>query len=555
MAKKLGQILVNNNYITEDELQKALKEQEGTGKKLGQVLRDLDLMSSDDLIEVLEYQLGVSHVRISDFNPDPELADLIPENMARRYQTVPLELTNDQLKVAMADPTNLMAVDDLKMLSGFKIVPHIATAEDIAQALDVLYSGEDDVEEVFESLSSAQSEDEDGFEPDELKEMVEDAPIVRLTNMIINESIKLGASDIHIEPQEDEVRVRYRVDGVLQEGMSAPKHSQAALISRLKIVANLDITKRRIPQDGRVTISKKGMEIDMRVSTLPTINGEKVVIRLLNKDEKLMDINNLGFSATNYKKFAQLISQPHGIILATGPTGSGKSTTLFAALNKLNTLEKNIVTIEDPVEFQIKGINQVQAKSEVGRGFAETLRSILRQDPDIIMVGEIRDKETAQIAIRAALTGHLVLSTLHTNDAVSSITRLIDMGIPSYLVASTVKGVIAQRLVRRLCKKCSELYTPEPEEKEALDLNKNMELKRAGDGCTRCNNSAYKGRIALQEILVMDQVIKKMVLNDKDDQEIKNTAINRGMVTLKDDGKEKIISGLTSYEEMMRVII
>ena len=558
MQQKLGQLLVNYNYITEEQLEEALEEQSGTNKKLGQVLRELNYMSSDDLIEVLEYQLGVSHVNIGDYDIDPELGELIPEYLARRYQTVPLEIRHDRLRVAMADPTDLVAIDDLEMLSGHKIDPHIATPEEIEQVLNFIYSSDDEAQEVFDRLSQQHGptqQEEMEVDDDDLQEMVEDAPIVRLTNMIMNESIKRGASDIHVEPQEDDVRVRYRVDGVLQEGMTAPKHSQAALISRFKIIADLDITKRRVPQDGRITITREGKEIDMRVSTLPTVNGEKVVIRLLNKEAKLMDINNLGFSETNMDYFLELVEQPHGIVLATGPTGSGKSTTLFAALNKLNTVEKNIVTIEDPVEFQIEGINQVHARSDIGRSFADTLRSILRQDPDIIMVGEIRDQETAQIAIRAALTGHLVLSTLHTNDAVSSITRLVDMGIPPYLVASTVNGVIAQRLVRRLCKDCLESYYPQQAVREALEIGESVELNRAGEGCGNCNNVAFRGRVALQEILVMDRVIKKMVLDGEDDQDIKDVAIDRGMITLKEDGKAKVIEGITSYEEMMRVII
>lgn len=555
MAQKLGQLLVKHSYITEDELEEALEKQQGTDKKLGEVLLDLDHMTSDELVEVLEYQLGVSHVSLSDFEIDPELGELLPEYMARRHQAVPLDIKGDRLRMAMVDPTDLVAIDDLEMLTGYKIEPHIATSREIKNALDLIYPGDDDAEEVFESLNQKQREDQDEVDTDELKEMVDDAPIVRLTNMIINEALKREASDIHIEPMEDNVRVRYRVDGVLQEGMTAPKHSQAALISRLKIVADLDITRRRIPQDGRITLNKNGEEIDLRVSTLPTVNGEKVVIRLLNKEESLMDINNLGFCEQNLSKFNNLIEQPHGIVLATGPTGSGKSTTLSAALNKLNTTEENIVTIEDPVEFQIKGINQVQAHTEIGRGFAETLRSILRQDPDIIMVGEIRDHETAQIAIRAALTGHLVLSTLHTNDAVSSITRLVDMGIPPYLVAATVNGVIAQRLVRRLCPKCQEKYLPEIDEKKALNLEQDVELVRAGEGCTHCNNVGYRGRLAIQEVLEMDTKIKKMVLDDRDNQEIKEEAINRGMITLEEDGRQKVIQGMTSYQEMMRVIV
>ena len=427
-TKRLGELLLDFNYITPKQLEEAIKYQQKTKKRLGEVLVELNYVQPDDLIQVLEFQLGVPHVKLSNYIFNPQLASYIPEHIARRHNVVALEKKGDKLLVAMSDPTNIVAIDDIEMTSGLKVEPRIATAQEITRAITQVYAfGEEDTTDIIASLDiEFQTDDEP--EIDELQEMVEDAPIVRLANHIISQAIQMNASDIHIEPMENEVRIRYRIDGVLNEIMTAPKYTQSALISRLKIIADLDITKRRVPQDGRISVNMGGMKIDLRVSTLPTVFGEKVVIRLLTKDTSLINIEKLGFSRNNLNRFKNLIERPHGILLVTGPTGSGKSTTLSAALNYLNSPEKNIITIEDPVEYQLHGINQVQANPQVGLDFASALRSILRQDPDIVMVGEIRDEETARIAIRAALTGHLVLGTLHTNDAVSSITRLVDMG-------------------------------------------------------------------------------------------------------------------------------
>ncbi|MFW6410023.1 MAG: GspE/PulE family protein, partial [Halanaerobiales bacterium] len=522
---------------------------------LGQILVEKNYIKEDDLNQVLEFQLGIPYVDLSKFNINPGLSEYIPEQLAQRYQAVPLALEDNKLSVAMSDPSDLVAVDDLERASGYKIEPLIATQKEIKKALGIIYStSEDDTAEVFASLNNYQSGEEP--ELDELKQMVEDAPIVRLTNLIINQAVQMRASDIHIEPQKDKVQVRYRVDGVLRKGMDAPKYSQAALISRLKIIANLDITRRRIPQDGRVKLNIKGMEVDLRVSTLPTIFGEKVVIRILNRDEGLLNIGKLGFEGYNYEALKKLTKKPYGILLATGPTGSGKSTTLFAILNQLNDMKKNIITIEDPVEYQIDGINQVQANSKTNLTFARTLRSILRQDPDIIMVGEIRDEETAQIAVRAALTGHLVLSTLHTNDAVSSITRLIDMGIPPYLVSSTVIGVIAQRLLRRLCNSCKEETSPDPEIKEFLELQDGKKIFKAKqNGCEKCSHTGYRGRIAVQEVLVVDENMKELITDSASESKIKNYALDQGMITLTEDSKNKVKEGITSYQEAARIIV
>ncbi len=553
MSERLGELLLNYNKIEKVQLEEALKKQENSDKRLGQLLIELGYITEKDLVDVLEYQLGVPGIDINQYELNPSLASYIPENIARRYEAVPLLKENNKLIVAMADPTNIVAFDDMEMASGLKIEPVLTTKKEIRQAQGLVYTTSvEETAEVFASLTDYQNDEEPRL--DELKQMVEEAPIVRLTNLIINQAVQMRASDIHIEPQESQIRVRYRIDGVLKKNMTVPKYSQAALISRLKIISDLDITKRRTPQDGRVRMNFSGFIVDMRVSTLPTIHGEKVVIRLLNKDESLLELANLGFSEENYYRFKKLIDKPHGIILATGPTGSGKSTTLFAILNYLNDPEKNIISIEDPVEYQLEGINQVQAQKRTDLTFARVLRSILRQDPDVIMIGEIRDEETAQIAVRAALTGHLVLSTLHTNDAVSSITRLIDMGIPPYLVASTVKGVIAQRLVRKLCTECKKEYKPGVEELEFIGEQSVGKLYKAGE-CNYCNSSGYRGRLAIQEILLVENEIASMIARNTGEQKIKKTAIEKGMKTMREDAREKLMAGLSSYEEMARVVI
>jgi len=552
-VKKLGELLIEFKYLTRKQLNKALERQDQNDKRLGDLLLDLGYISETDLVEVLEFQLGVEKADLAKYVIDPSLSQYIPENIAQRYNAVPLSRDGDTLKVVMSDPSDLLAIDDMEMTSNLRVKPMIATRSEISRVMSQIYEGNENTSEVFESLDYYKSESDEP-EIDELKRMVEDAPIVRLTNMIINQAIQERASDVHIEPQKNMVRVRYRVDGVLREHLTAPKYTQAALISRIKIIADLDITKRRVPQDGRISMNVRGLNIDMRVSTLPTVHGEKVVIRLLTKDESLVNIENLGFSDHNLQRFENLIAQPHGIILVTGPTGSGKSTTLIAALNKLNDIEKNIVTIEDPVEYQLNGINQVHAKEQVGLSFANTLRSILRQDPDIIMVGEIRDEETAEIAVRAALTGHLVLSTLHTNDSVSSVTRLVDMGIPPYLVASTVIGAMAQRLVRRLCNDCKKSYEAGIEEREFMDLEEGTTLYKA-NACRKCSDTGYKGRLAVQEILTVDEQVEKMIVRGEDEIDIKKYALSQGMIDLKQDGIEKIKEGLTSYQELARVIV
>lgn len=550
--KRIGDLLLDFGYITEGELQEAIKVQKKMDLRLGEVLTKLNYITEEELTSVLEVQFNLKRVYLSNYILNDHLSRYLEEDIARKYQAVPYEVDNNILKVAMKDPTDLVAVENIEVNSGMKLDVAISTQSEIKNALNQIYSIIDsDTTEIFDSLEQYQIDGDP--EIDELRQIVEDAPIVRLTNFIITKAIQKQASDIHIEPGKQGVRLRYRVDGVLHEEFKIPKHSQAALISRMKIIADLDITKKRIPQDGRLQMKFKGIQIDMRVSTLPTIYGEKIVIRILNRDESLLFIEKLGFSQQNADRFKNLISKPNGIILATGPTGSGKSTTLFAALNKLNNSKKNIVTIEDPVEYQIDGINQVQANNRTGLTFAKTLRSILRQDPDIVMVGEIRDEETAEIAIRAALTGHLVLSTLHTNDAVSAVIRLLDMGIPGYLLASTLNGVVAQRLVRKLCPNCKKEYEAGIEEQKFLD-SEIKTLYKTGDGsCNKCTDG-FKGRIAVQEVIKINPKIEEMISNSAKEIDVRKTIRNFGMKSLLEDGKEKLKSGLTSYNELVSEI-
>lgn len=551
-AKRLGDLLREFNFISEDKLQEAYENLQKTDKSFSEFLIDSAYIEEEDLITVMEIQLGIDRVDMSDYDLGPQLSQYIPENIARHYCIAPLAKDEDILKVAMAEPNDIIAIDDMEMVSDLKIHPFISSRKEIERAQGLIYSlMEHDTDDLIEGLSEYQ-EDEPAL--DEIKKMVEDAPIVRLTNIIITQAIQMRASDIHVEPQAKEVKVRYRIDGVLRENMIAPKYSQAALISRLKIMADLDITKRKVPQDGRIKLNFNGLEVDMRVSTLPTIFGESVVIRILNKEESLMDINRLGLSDDNLARFKKMIYNPFGIFLVTGPTGSGKSTTLFAVLNELNSTDKKLITIEDPVEYQMKGVNQVQVNAKQGLTFGGALRSILRQDPDIVMVGEIRDEETAQIAVRAALTGHLVLSTLHTNDSVSTITRLVDMGIPPYLLAATLKGVVAQRLVRKLCDNCKESYQPSVEEKALLGLDDYQKLYRPTQ-CSKCSNTGFKGRMAVHEVLLIDSDIGKMVAESESEQDIKNMAIEKGMKTLREDAGLKVIKGLTPFSEMARIVV
>lgn len=560
--KKLGELLVDHQYITKKQLTDALNISQKSSKKLGEILVELGYVKERDLIEVLEFQRGIPHADLDKYFYDPSLSDTIPENIARRYLAFPLEKNEDgQLKVVMADPTDIVAIDDLEMLTNYQIKPLYGAPTKIRKALDNLYGSDNlDVADIFDDLKLNELElnadnqkSEAELQEEELREMLDEAPIIKLANYIISNAYHKKASDIHIEPEENSIRIRYRIDGVLQTEMRAPKNSHRALVSRIKIIADLDITESRVPQDGRIKMVFQGEKLDLRVSTLPTIRGEKVVIRLLTQDTNLLELNNLGLSAENETKFENLIKKSNGIVLLTGPTGSGKTTTLFAALNRLNRPEVNLITIEDPVEYQLDGVYQVQAQPKAGLTFARTLRSILRQDPDIIMVGEMRDEETAEIAVRAALTGHLVFSTLHTNDAVSSLTRLIDMGLAPYLVAAAINGVVAQRLLRKLCPHCKEKRDLSPEDNYYSGA-KNLQAAYFAVGCPDCNNTGYQGRIAIQEIFVLDNKIKEMIVNNQSKEQIEAYARQQGMLSLKEDGLKKVASGETDLAELQRII-
>ncbi|WP_044894626.1 GspE/PulE family protein [Bacillus alveayuensis] len=546
--KRLGDLLVEAGLITPEQLQEALKEK-AQGQKLGDVLLQLGYITEQQLIEVLEFQLGIPHVSLYRYPIDPKLTSLVPKEFAKRNMLIPLKKEGDRLLVAMADPLDFFAIDDLRLSTGFHIETAIASKDDILRAINKYYDIDESVEEYLQMAPTGDAVEEE-------RVIEEDSPIVRLVNQILQMAVEQRASDIHIDPQETKVLIRYRVDGMLRTERVLPKHMQSMFTTRIKILANMDITEHRIPQDGRIKMNLDFHPIDLRVSTLPTIYGEKIVMRILDLGAALNDINKLGFNKLNLQRFIQLIEKPTGIVLITGPTGSGKSSTLYAALNRLNREEVNIITIEDPVEYQLEGINQIQVNPNVGMTFAQGLRSILRQDPNVIMVGEIRDRETAEVAIRAALTGHLVLSTLHTNDALSTVTRLIDMGIEPFLVATSLNGVVSQRLVRRICRDCQQEQEPTKREieifsKRGLTIDKVIR----GRGCPMCNMTGYKGRIALHELLVMTDDMRRVILNKEPFLKLRELAIKNKTIFLIDDGLLKVKQGLTTLEEVLKVAI
>ncbi|MGC5326604.1 GspE/PulE family protein [Brevibacillus sp. SYSU BS000544] len=547
--KRLGDILVESGIITEQQLQEALIEQKKSKLKLGDHLLQQGYISEQQLIEILEFQLGIPHVSLFRYKLDPSLSSVVSEEIAKRYSLIPLKREGNKLTVAMVDPLDYFAIDELRLSTGFVIETVIATRDEVQRAISRMYSMQGSVKELMEGMSDTE-------EIEEAKIIDEDSPIVRLVNQMFEQAVQFRASDIHIDPQEDGIRIRFRVDGVLRTERVLPRHMVGILTARLKIMANLNIAERRIPQDGRIQLQIAYKEIDVRVSSLPTIYGEKIVMRLLDISNALIDIDKLGLTNRNLGFFRDLINRPNGILLVTGPTGSGKSTTLYAALNHLNDESVNIITVEDPVEYQLEGINQVHVNEAIGMSFASALRSILRQDPDIVMVGEIRDKETAEIAIRAALTGHLVLSTLHTNDAVSSITRLVDMGIPPFLLSSSINGVLAQRLVRRICKDCKTEYTATEQEK-ALFAQRGLKVETLwkGTGCGMCNMTGYRGRLAVHEVFRVDDLLRNMMTQRLPATEYKKHAMKQGMILLFDDGLLKVKQGLTTMDEIYRIAI
>ncbi|PDM41501.1 MULTISPECIES: ATPase, T2SS/T4P/T4SS family [unclassified Geobacillus] len=546
--KRLGDLLVEAGLITEEQLEEALKEK-APGQKLGDALLQRGYITEQQLIEVLEFQLGIPHVSLYRYPIDPKVTNLISKEFAKRHMVMPLKIEGERLFVAMADPMDFFVIDDLRLSTGFHIETAIASKDDILRAINKYYDMDESVEDFLQMAPATETVEEERITE-------EDSPIVRLVNQILQLAVEQRASDIHIDPQETKVLVRYRIDGMLRTDRALPKHMQSMLTARIKILANMDITEHRIPQDGRIKMNIDFHPVDLRVSTLPTVYGEKIVMRVLDLGAALNDIHKLGFNQLNLQRFIELIERPTGIVLITGPTGAGKSSTLYAALNHLNSEEVNIITIEDPVEYEIEGVNQIQVNPNVGLTFAQGLRSILRQDPNIIMVGEIRDRETAEVAIRASLTGHLVLSTLHTNDALSTITRLIDMGIEPFLVAASLAGVVSQRLVRRVCRDCQEEQEPTKREIEIF-ASRGMKIDKLvrGRGCPTCNMTGYKGRIAIHELLVMTDEMRRVILNKEPFSKLRELAIKNRMIFLIDDGLLKVKQGLTTLEEVLKVAI
>jgi len=565
--RRLGDLLVADGLLTADQLKKALAEQKGSPEKLGSVLIRLNFVNEDQLIGFLSRQYGVPSITLAQLDIDSDALKLVPAPIARKYEVVPVRKMGNSLALAMADPTNVFALDDISFMTNLQVLPLVASQTAIRKAIDRNY--ESKAEAISTVLSDMQTDlanvevvedGEEGAKVDvfELKESADEAPVVKLVNMVLVDAIQKGASDIHFESYEKIFRIRFRIDGVLHEMLAPPKRLESAILSRLKIMSNLDIAERRLPQDGRIKLRYSSREIDFRVSTLPTIFGEKAVLRILDKESLKLDLTQLGFDDWSLDKFNAAIHQPYGMVLITGPTGSGKTTTLYSGIHTINSPDVNIMTAEDPVEYNLKGVNQVQINEGVGRTFAAALRSFLRQDPDVILVGETRDLETAQISIRAALTGHLVFSTLHTNDCPSTVARLLDMGIPAFLVASSLLLILAQRLGRKVCRQCREPYEADegslvpygyvPTGKGKLQLYK-------GKGCAACNFTGMKGRIAIYEVMPVSEELRDAILKSAPTAELRSLAQAAGMRSLRQAGLMKVIEGTTTIDEVLRVTL
>jgi len=571
MSQRLGDLLVKEKVITQEQLEQATKLQKDSHTRLASALVKLGFLSDEDVTNFLSRQYGVPAINLSYFEIDPAVVKLIPFETAKRYQILPLSRVGASLTIAMVDPTNVFAMDDIKFMTGFNIEPVVASESSIIEGIDKAYgtSKEEELEQVMQSMNDVgegtdievQNEEQE-LELKELEKAADEAPIVKLVNLVLTDAVKRGASDIHMEPYEKEFRVRFRIDGILHLIMNPPLKLKDAITSRLKIMAKLDISEKRLPQDGRIMlkmqIGGKKKQLDFRVSTLPTLWGEKIVLRLLDKENLRLDMTKLGFEQESLTKFEKAILKPYGMVLVTGPTGSGKTNTLYSSISRLNQVDTNIMTAEDPVEFQLGGVNQVQMKEQIGLNFAAALRAFLRQDPNIILVGEIRDFETAEIAIKAALTGHLVLSTLHTNGAPETITRLMNMGIEPFLVATSVHLICAQRLVRRICKDCAEPVEMPPQalidEGYTPEEAKTVQIMK-GKGCATCNKTGYKGRTGLYEVMEVDDEIRELVLVGASALELKKKAIERGMITLRRSGLIKVAQGWTTLEEVARETI
>lgn len=558
--KRLGDLLLEMGLITRIQLEEALREQSESRKRLGETLVAMKLLSEADMALAIAIQLGIPFLDLPKTNFDPQAISKVPEQFARRGLYIPVRFEGRYLLVAMVDPLNLKDIEDVTFSSGCEVTPAVATRSEVIEALKKHYRESDDTidhaaQDIMEEVSSLEILPDDRGE-EEAGNPDQNSPFVRMVDLIIAEAIKNRTSDIHIEPETTLVRVRNRIDGVLKNALTLPRWMHPVLVSRIKILGNMDITERRLPQDGRVRVKNRGEEVDLRISTLPTQHGEKAVIRIFTKGKKTETLEDLGFAASQAKLIQSFVSTPEGLMLVTGPTGSGKSSTLYTCLQTIRSESINIITVEDPVEYQIEGINQIQVNEHTGLTFPYVLRAILRQDPDVVMVGEIRDEETSQIAVQGALTGHLVLSTLHTNDAPATITRLLNIGIPPYLVASSLVGIVAQRLVRRICPHCREPYTPS----EAALLSFNMDPENLpfeffhGAGCRTCGESGYMGRIVISEVMPMTARLREMILSGASEDALRDTAIASGMITLGEDGLEKVKTGVTTIEEILGAV-
>ncbi|PIQ83567.1 MAG: type II secretion system protein GspE [Candidatus Omnitrophica bacterium CG11_big_fil_rev_8_21_14_0_20_63_9] len=561
-TEKIGEILIKAGLVSEDQLSKALEVQRGTTKRIGEILVELKLTTERDIAVALSEQLGIQFASTASGVLNPKkgegLEQLISEEFARQHLVLPLSRTLNVLTIACVNPLDLIAMDNLSRMTHCEINPIVTTRADLEQAIERFFGGDTMLREAIGQSykleeTSTPAEGEETLDLDRLKQAAEEAPVIRLVDLIIRQAIKERASDIHIEPFKDKISLRYRIDGVLVEISPPARSLHAAIISRIKILCKLDIAQKRLPQDGGFMMTMEGRGIDFRVSSIPSIYGEKIVIRILDKPTELMDLGRLGFEAKALEAFRQAIRDPYGLILITGPTGSGKSTTLYAALNEINSPKKNIITIEDPVEYRLEGVNQVQIKPSIGLTFATGLRAFMRQDPDVIMVGETRDLETAEICVRASLTGHLVFSTLHTNDAPSAVNRLIDIGLAPYLLSSTISLVVAQRLLRKLCDRCKEAYEPLPAVRQQFRITE--ELLFRAKGCEHCTNTGYRGRIGVYEVMTLSRELRNAIASGAPAHVLKDTSMAGGMRTLWDDGLTKVMQGSTSLEELESVIL
>jgi type IV pilus assembly protein PilB len=557
-VKQLGDILLDEGLVTEGQLMAALDEQASRGESLGRVLVDIGMLSEAQLVQALARQVGMEFVELGDYPVDRTAVSMLPGTVCRRYTVLPIGFVEGYLILAMSNPGNVLAVDDARAITGHMVKPVVATHDDLVLAIDRYCRADEEIDDLASSFEEAHAELPE-TDLSAVGEYIEDdAPIVRFVNLLVTQAIQDRASDIHIEPAEKDFRVRYRIDGVLHEMQRAPKQIQSGVISRLKIMSDIDIAERRKPQDGRMSVTHNNRKIDLRVATLPTVWGEKVVMRILDNSTASLDLRDLSFLQDNYEVYEESFTKPYGMILVTGPTGSGKSTTLYATLNAVSRPEINVITVEDPVEYRLAGINQVQVNPKAGLTFASALRSILRSDPDVVLLGEVRDHETAQIAIEAALTGHLVLSTLHTNDAPSAVTRLVEMGIEPFLVGSALDCVVAQRLARRLCKKCKEEYEPNEVELIASRFPWNpgdpIPVLYRPAGCSACSRTGYKGRMAIHEVMRVSEEIERLAVAHASAAEVGRMAREQGMISLRDDGWTKVLLGDTSIEEVLRVV-